>query len=92
MMDTHLPRPRLREVTHNEDLLRRGERTDDLAHLEREFLDEPGLFVLVVLELPIFPAQVSILEKVENSRGNSRFESDERVHGLASELVRSADN
>ena len=54
---THLAGARLRQVRDDEDLLRRGERPDHLAHLQRELLREPALVVRVVLELPVCAAR-----------------------------------
>ena len=46
-----LARARLGQVGHDEDLLRRREGPDDLAHLQHELLDEVGFVGGVVLEL-----------------------------------------
>ena len=48
---TNLARPRLRQVRHNVDLLRRRERTDDLANLDDELLHQARLICGVVREL-----------------------------------------
>jgi hypothetical protein len=89
----HLAAPRLREVVDDVDLLRRRERPDHLAHLQRELLRERGLVVAVVVELAVKMRMVSVsVRGMGDGCGDVRLERDEGVDGLAGQLVCCADD
>ena len=70
---THLARARLRQVADDEDPLRRRERPDHLAHLQRELLRERARGL-------VRRARVGVV-------GELGLERDEGVDGLAREFV-----
>lgn len=63
--EAYLSRAGLGQVVHNVDLLGCREGSDDLADLEREFLDEGTAVGGVVLELTTF---TSLLETEHSNR------------------------
>lgn len=89
---THLAGTGLGEVRDDEDLLGGRERSDDFADLEGELLGEGGFVVGVVGELASRAFRLNVKLSTGGGRRSLRFEGNERVDGLARELVCGTDD